>query len=59
MREKFAKAVGWPLPAHKGGPKGDRVKGKKASADNDFVRTQQAQHVAGLFIQKLQVKIGV
>jgi len=29
MREKFAKAVGWPLRAHKGGPKGDGVKGKK------------------------------
>jgi len=59
MREKFAKAVGWPLRAQKSGPKGDGVNGKKASADNDFVRTQQAQHVAGLFIQKLQVKIGV
>ena len=59
MRGKFTKAVSWPLRAHKGGPKGDWVKGKKASADNDFVRTQQAQHVAGLFIQKLQVKIGV
>jgi len=29
MREKFAKAVGWPLRAQKSDPKGDGVKGKK------------------------------